>query len=381
MKILIVICVAVASAIQAQDTLLWFNDTYTPTPFVGPVGGDPLPSSMDDPLQGALIQLIRANGAIDVPTISSLLAGGDGLPPGGNDTVVATTWLGAGLGDGEPYFYDQATLADLGLTLSDSVYIRVYAMPTSGGGNVPLPNDFGFGPTWIYVDSAVRTINTLPNLGNFYDFQFDVTDSSSWRYPQWASPARIVLLGSGATSIANGDNTPTTADGTDFGMLPYGGTNPVIHAFTIANTGGESLTIPSATVSGPAAGDFTVLNVPAVVSPGMSSNFTVRFHPQGVGTRSAVLSLANNDTVSGNLFTFAIGGESINPGTYLSITRGPNGPVISWPGITNLAYQLQRSDMTLTNWANVGGVISNPPSVVSITETSAVITSAAYRLL
>src|SRR5206468_230002 len=103
---------------------------------------------------------------------------------------------------------------------------------------------------------------------------------------------------------------PTTTDDTSFGSTPLtGGT--VSHTFTIQNTGSGALTLtgtPKVAVSGANAADFTV-----TVQPGSSlaasgnTTFTVVFDPSATGTRSATLSIANDDADE-NPYDFAIQG-------------------------------------------------------------------------
>lgn len=61
---------------------------------------------------------------------------------------------------------------------------------------------------------------------------------------------------------------------------------------------------------------------------------------------------------------------SLGPLPTLSIRQPTNDPVISWLTITNLSYQLRRSGPVLTNWGNVGYVVSNSFPEGSFVETS-----------
>ena len=72
-------------------------------------------------------------------------------------------------------------------------------------------------------------------------------------------------------------------------------------------------------VSGTNAADFTVTAQPASpVAPSGSTTFSVTFDPSASGTRTAMLSIANNDADE-NPFNFTIQGTgktSMGPGTY-----------------------------------------------------------------
>jgi hypothetical protein len=91
------------------------------------------------------------------------------------------------------------------------------------------------------------------------------------------------------TSLSDGVST------VNFGASLVGtGTNLSV---TIRNTGIANLTGLGVTIDGPNAGDFSVIaNPAALVLPGGSTNFTVRFTPGGSGTRTAGLRLASTDT-------------------------------------------------------------------------------------
>jgi uncharacterized delta-60 repeat protein len=94
------------------------------------------------------------------------------------------------------------------------------------------------------------------------------------------------------TSIASGGSA-------DFGSVNVGGTADL--TFTIANNGNADLTLSGApdmvAVDGDDANLFTVTMQPtSPVAAGGTTTFTVRFAPTDVGTRSATLTIASNDS-------------------------------------------------------------------------------------
>ncbi|MFC2096944.1 choice-of-anchor D domain-containing protein [Bacteroidota bacterium] len=111
-------------------------------------------------------------------------------------------------------------------------------------------------------------------------------------------------------SIVNGDNTPSTADGTDFGNVDIGG-NAVTHTFTIYNTGTTVLNLtgtPRIAISGAQASDFTVITSPNSSIPAAgSSTFTISFDPSSSGLKQGIISIANDDGDE-NPYTFYIQG-------------------------------------------------------------------------
>jgi hypothetical protein len=114
-----------------------------------------------------------------------------------------------------------------------------------------------------------------------------------------------------SVSIADGDTTPSSGDDTDFGStLVTGGM--VSRTFTIQNTGTGDLNLtgtPKVVLSGTNAADFSVTVQPSspVTSGGGTTTFTVIFDPSGTGTRSATLSIGNDDA-NENPYDFAIQG-------------------------------------------------------------------------
>jgi hypothetical protein len=115
----------------------------------------------------------------------------------------------------------------------------------------------------------------------------------------------------GGSSIADGDSTPSAGDATDFG-LEYVTSGAVEHVFTIENTGQAVLYLtglPLVQISGANAGDFTVTGQPStpIAAGGGATTFTVRFDPSGVGLRTAVISIGNDDSDE-NPYSFAIQG-------------------------------------------------------------------------
>jgi len=132
--------------------------------------------------------------------------------------------------------------------------------------------------------------------------------------------AEIGLVGNGAP-VDDGDLVPGTGDGTDFGSADIAGAT-VTRSFTITNTGDTSLDLTSGvTITGTNAADFTVTSVPATsVASAGNTTFTVTFNPSVIGTRSAIVSIVNNDS-NENPYDFAIQGNgTFVPNTLPTIT-------------------------------------------------------------
>jgi hypothetical protein len=126
-------------------------------------------------------------------------------------------------------------------------------------------------------------------------------------------PPEIGVIGLSGNEITNGDVSPSTPDGTDFGALDLHD-NAISRTFTVTNSGSLALNLvgsPRVAVSGPQASDFTVTAQPAYTVPSNGVvTFTLRFLPLASGTRQATISIANNDADE-NPFTFAVQGTGV----------------------------------------------------------------------
>jgi len=140
------------------------------------------------------------------------------------------------------------------------------------------------------------------------------------------SGPEINLIGNG-TSILNGDTTPTLGDDTDFGNIDIASGNNV-NIFSIENNGTSDLTITS--VAGGTA-DFVINGTTSgTITPGNSMLFTVTFDPTTVGTKTATISIVNDDTTGGeNPYIFDIQGVGTEP-TYSEVTIS-----VTWPAYSS----------------------------------------------
>ena len=168
-------------------------------------------------------------------------------------------------------------------------------------------------------DAAMFSITTQPtspvaanNGSTFFNARFSPTNAgtktavlSIANDDSDENPYEINLSGVVAIQeIAVSQNAADIASGgsKDFGNVSVGSGSNLV--FQISNTGGADLTftnVPKIVVSGPDAAMFSVISQPASpVVPGGNSSFTVRFLPTSGGTKSATLTLPNNDTDEGS---------------------------------------------------------------------------------
>jgi len=134
------------------------------------------------------------------------------------------------------------------------------------------------------------------------------------------SDPEIEVSGNGL-EIVDGDTTPSSADGTDFGSADFDG-ETVQRNFAIANTNIGDLEITGVSISGPNQADFAIVSAPASTIPGgEQSTLTIEFDPDNVGARTATVSIANNDDDE-NPYTFAIAGEGTDASGELIFKNG-----------------------------------------------------------
>ncbi|TAJ12651.1 choice-of-anchor D domain-containing protein [Marinilabiliaceae bacterium JC017] len=113
--------------------------------------------------------------------------------------------------------------------------------------------------------------------------------------------------------IADGDDVPSTDDHTDFGSIDINAT-PFVRTFTIENTGAALLTLgaDAVSLSGEHASDYAVSSQPATsVAASGTTTFQISFTPSALGTRTAEISIANDDSDE-NPYNFSIEGTRVN---------------------------------------------------------------------
>ncbi|WP_320815021.1 CUB domain-containing protein [Flavobacterium sp.] len=109
------------------------------------------------------------------------------------------------------------------------------------------------------------------------------------------NPAPEINITGNGNSILIGDSTPSTTDNTDFGLI---NSTTITKTFTIENiTGAADLNISTIVVSGTNSSNFTIGNItlPKTITVGSSTTFTVTFTPTDIGSRTAIITVNNND--------------------------------------------------------------------------------------
>lgn len=136
-------------------------------------------------------------------------------------------------------------------------------------------------------------------------------DQGAFEYRPAPVDAVLSVTGNG-NPVANGDDTPETADGTDFGELVWRNGTPVVRDFLVANMGSEPFRPVRFAFEGDGAAAFVLLRTFAVLRPGETRWLRVVFVPGASGGFTADL-VVNGADSEGNTFRFALRGTGLAP--------------------------------------------------------------------
>ncbi|WP_339847127.1 choice-of-anchor D domain-containing protein [uncultured Dokdonia sp.] len=159
-----------------------------------------------------------------------------------------------------------------------------------------------YNPTLGGTHNATFTVNNNDLDENPYNFS--ITGTAIGPQPE------ISLNGLG-NIINNGDTTTLTSNGTDYGASLVAGS--ITRSFNIANSGDANLNLtgasPYAIISG--SPHFSVSANPATsITAGGFTAFDITYNPTLVGTHTATVTIANNDSDM-NPFIFTITGRGV----------------------------------------------------------------------
>jgi PKD repeat protein len=293
-----------------------------------PSGGGPRLASVviqsDDPAKSNYAFVVRGVGEIP-PTLAVL---------GTNRAVIPSGSTTPSLGEGTDFgFVSTNAVRTFFITNSGTANLTVSGVSTGGLNaadftvtNYPAVVSPGarsnlvvrFGP--LVAGSRTATLSVQSNDPTNGVYAFAV---------QGIVVPLISVLGTNGLVVTNGTVVTAVSNGTDFGVTPaFSGS--VVRSFFVRNSAVVDLEVSGATTGGPAAADFTVLECPALVSPGSSSNLVIHFVPATSGVRMASITLQNNDPIRTN-YSFAVGGAGEIPPTIAIL--GTNRAVIP-PGST-----------------------------------------------
>jgi hypothetical protein len=166
----------------------------------------------------------------------------------------------------------------------------------------------GLGTSYFGVFSGIVSFATNDPYNNPYTFEVTGTVT--------AAPAPITGVTYNSVTIVDHSIGTSTASGTNFGFSLQGG-SPVVHTFTISNTGNAILNL--GTINVPSG--YSIVGTPATsVLPNSTASFTFGLSTTNVGTFNGNVSFSTNDA-NNNPFVFAVTGE-VGPSTaaYLAVT-------------------------------------------------------------
>jgi endonuclease I len=217
------------------------------------------------------------------------------------------------------------------------------------------------GTTWTTFDTPTLTASytthtATPNPASRYiRFHLSVKVSGNnvgldnVSIASGVSSAQEINVKQGTTTIVNGSTYTSSS--------PVSTTSPI--NFTIYNLGMTTLNVTGAALSGTAASDFSIVtSTPFTVAGQSNTPFVINFTPSAAGTRSAVLSIANDD---------------VNANPYIINLYGIGGNLATEPTVqpTNLTFPIIKS-YRLT--ASFSPAASAPDGYIILRKTGSAIT-------
>jgi hypothetical protein len=130
--------------------------------------------------------------------------------------------------------------------------------------------------------------------------------------PDSYNAAPEVVVRGNSVVITDGDNTPSSADNTQFGNVNTGAN--ANKTFVIQNLGQGPLNVTGITFTGANAAEYSLVTPPTfplTLTSAGAQTVTVRFAPLAGGTRTAMINIANNDADEA-LYNFALEGNAID---------------------------------------------------------------------
>lgn len=165
-----------------------------------------------------------------------------------------------------------------------------YVVTTQPGATVAPQSSTTFTVTFTPSATGARgaMINILSNDTDEATFNFNVTGTGT-------APEIAVATIAGGTTTNIVDNAAAGAAGTPTNFGTQSTTGYVTRTFTISNSGTGPLIIGTITNSNTT--DYTVstLSSPSPIAINSSTTFTITFDPQTAGTKTAIISIPNND--------------------------------------------------------------------------------------
>ena len=221
------------------------------------------------------------------------------------------------------------TNADRFITNSYSVVNYNHSQSIVGSATVAAYNN-GIRETWTNTD------------GTQYAHSWLLLGEEATDFPE------IQVTGLSDNVITDGDTTPTTADGTDFGSVTKNDST-VTRTFKVANSGALALTTETPTVP---TGFTLTEGLSTSIATSGNDTFSVRLDNSVVGIKHGNISFVNNDS-DHNPFNFAVSGV-VNEANFAEISVTGLGDNVITDGDTT---------PTTTDGTDFGSVTQNDSTV------------------
>jgi hypothetical protein len=153
--------------------------------------------------------------------------------------------------------------------------------------------------TVVYVGTALTFNDTGLSSGTPYWYKVYTYDKA-YNYSTEVSATASTLSPASEADVQSPVSTSIANNGTraDFGSYGIGTNNDF--TFRVLNTGGSNLDVTSITFGGTNSGDFTLVGTAAQTIAGSSFyDYTIRFTPGGLGSRTGTVTFTNTDSDEG----------------------------------------------------------------------------------
>lgn len=277
-------------------TVTIYNDTDNKDPFTFDVGGT-----------GSQVGKAQVYGNNKfIPVNDTTISATDNTSFGSVETATGTaskTFTMKNLGSGTLTLTGTPKVAISGTDASS------FSVTTQPSGTIAAngSSDFviKFQPVSAGVKNAVVTITTDDTTAATYKFNISGT----------ATNAPVMRVVGNSNPINTGSTTPSASNYTDFGSADLV-TGTVTKTFQINNIGSAALSLtgsPIVAITGDGKSAFSVVAQPSnSIAVGSNLTFQIKFAPGSVGTKNALVTIANNDGGKLAPYTFAITGTAVS---------------------------------------------------------------------
>ncbi|TAF78175.1 MAG: choice-of-anchor D domain-containing protein [Bacteroidetes bacterium] len=224
--------------------------------------------------------------------------------------------MGIGFNSGDNAFkgqMDEVRIWNRALTAAE-IFTNMSCNPASGEPNLLARYDFNQGSAEGSNTGLISVLDRSGNGNNGTATNFTMNGANS----NWVAGGRVnanctngpeINVTGNTVSIANGSATPTTVNGTNFGTVFQG--SSVARNFIIENIGSTTLGVSLVSISGANASDFSISQFPSsIIEANTFSGFNILFNASTAGSKTAVISILNNDADEG-LYQFTISGTAL----------------------------------------------------------------------